>query len=384
MMAAMSLKWPVRIVCALAVGCYLTGLGCTLLQNSSAGTGDGPGDGEPSATTAQSPSTSATPVVGAGPGRAGFPYRAAAMQLQRVDWTDQYAQSIDECAAVGFDTVELIVDTRQEDGMSNRIYLDGRMTPSPEMLATLIRHAKAKGLRVILMPIVLLDDPKGDEWRGTLTPQSWAKWFDSYRDMLNHFAWVAQGNGVDIFVVGSELVSSEKHPDEWRKTIDSVRKVFKGKLTYSANWDVFASVPFWDQLDLIGMNSYWKLGPDENVTVDQIKARWREIQANVLPFVKKSGKPLLFTEIGWCSLANAAKEPWDYTKTEVPVDDGLQKRLYEGFFQCWYGNPNLGGFGVWEWTPGDGGPKDRGYTPENKPAEQVLKDYLAKPAWKVK
>jgi hypothetical protein len=39
---------------------------------------------------------------------------------------------------------------------------------------------------------------------------------------------------------------------------------------------------------------------------------------------------------------------------------------------------------VWEWTPGDGGPNDRGYTPEGKPAEQVLRQWLAKPRWDVK
>ena len=367
--------WLRRSLYAAAAGIYLTGLGCVLIPNWSAGASRGQ--------VAAPPVADVTPVTGAA-ARSGLPYRAAAMQLQRVDWTDKYKASIDECAAVGFDTVEFVVDTRQEDGTSNRIYLDGRMTPSPQMLSDLIRHAKAKKLRVILMPIVLLDDPKGDEWRGTLTPQSWEKWFDSYRDMLTHFAWVAQGNGVDVFVVGSELVSSEKHPDEWRKTIAAVRKVFKGKLTYSANWDVYASVPFWDQLDLIGMNSYWKLGEDKDVTVEQIVAKWKKIQANVLPFVRGQGKPLLFTEIGWCSLENAAKEPWDYTKSAEPVDLDLQKRLYEGFFEAWYGNPYLGGYGVWEWTPGDGGSKDRGYTPENKPAEQVLKVYLAKPGWKVK
>ena len=38
------------------------------------------------------------------------------------------------------------------------------------------------------------------------------------------------------------------------------------------------------------------------------------------------------------------------------------------------GNPQFGGFMVWEWTPGEGGKDDKGYTPENKPAEKVLRD----------
>ncbi len=312
-----------------------------------------------------------------------LPFRSVAMQVQRVDWIDKYKKSIDEIAAVGADTVLLVVDARQENGESSRIYLDMRMTPTPDQLGALIRHAKERKLRVILMPIVLLDNPTGNEWRGTLAPRSWDDWFDSYRDMIGHFAWIAQGTGVDMLVVGSELVSSEKLPEQWDKTIRSVREIYHGLLTYSSNWDHYTAVPFWNELDLIGMNSYWKMGKDHNVTVPQIKARWGEIQRDLKPFVEKTGKPLMFLEVGWCSLANAAHEPWDYTKVSEPIDLDLQRRLYEAFFEAWYGKPWLGGFSIWEWPPGDGGAEDRGYTPENKPAEKVLRRWLEKPRWTV-
>ncbi len=311
-----------------------------------------------------------------------LPIRAVGIQLQRTDWIEEYKQCIDEVAALGADGVKFVVDARQEDGTSNRIYIDLRMTPSAEQLGELIRYAKGKGLKVILMPIVLLDDPKGDEWRGTLKPESWAEWFESYRGIMAHFLWIAEGNGVDVFVIGSELVSSERQAAEWEKTIDFIRGRYSGLLTYSSNWDHYEDIPFWEKLDLIGMNSYWTLGPDEHTSVETIQRNWEDIQAELEPFVREKGKPLLFLEIGWCSLDNAAVEPWDYTK-DVPVNLDLQKRLYEGFFESWHGVPWLGGFSVWEWPPGEGGPEDRGYTPKNKPAEGVLRDWLAKPAWGV-
>src|SRR5258706_5543422 len=40
----------------------------------------------------------------------GLPYKGIALQIQRVDWVDEYKKSIDEIAAVGADTVELVVD----------------------------------------------------------------------------------------------------------------------------------------------------------------------------------------------------------------------------------------------------------------------------------
>lgn len=322
--------------------------------------------------------------------RDGLPYRCVGMQIQRVDWMDKYKQSIDEIAAVGADTVKFVVDSRQENGSSSRIYLDLRMTPTPEALADLIRYAKSKNLRVVLMPIVLLDKPRGGEWRGQIKPESWDLWWESYREMLTHFAWIAQGNGVDVLVIGSELVSTEPRADDWRATIRKVREVFKGKLTYSANWDHYSGIEFWDQLDLIGMNSYWTLGKDRNASVEEIKTSWVDIKKNVLGFVAKKDKPLMFLEVGWCSMSNAAKDPWDYT-TGDPVDEALQKRLYQGFFESWYGEPLLGGFSIWEWSPTPDANDEnaveaveRGYTPEGKPAEQVLREWLAKPAWGVK
>jgi hypothetical protein len=309
----------------------------------------------------------------------GLPYRGVVIQVGRVDDLSGYERCIDEIAAVGADTVSIVVDVRQENGSSTQIFIDQRYTATAAQLTSLVKYAKSRKLRVLLMPIVLLHNPRGNEWRGTLKPESWDDWFASYREMIKHYAAVAQAGGVDIMVVGSELVSSESRLDQWSRTIRAVRNVFSGKVTYSANWDAYTRVPFWDQLDLVGMNSYYTLGNDNRVTVQEIVQRWRAIQRDLLAFRQRVDRPILFIEVGWCSLSNAASEPWDYTRTSLPVDLDLQRRLYEGFFQAWHGEPALGGFMVWEWPMGDGGPADRGYTPENKPAEQVLRKWLGKP-----
>jgi hypothetical protein len=127
------------------------------------------------------------------------------------------------------------------------------------------------------MPVVLLDKPIGTEWRRHHPSDNWDDWLDSYREMITHFAWIAEGNGVNVLVVGSELVSTEGKTEEWTKTIKAVRAIFKGQLTYSSNWDHYTAVTFWNQLDLIGMNSYWKLGKDHNATVNDIQDHWKAI-----------------------------------------------------------------------------------------------------------
>jgi len=364
------LRW---IVILLGIGVYCVSVGCTLHA-------DGNAPAKASRAPADSTPLPATPIELP----EGLPYRAAVMQIQRTDWIDRYEQTIDEIATAGFDTVKFVVDARQENGASARIYLDLRMTPTVDHLERLFKHAKSKNLRVILMPIVLLDNPRGSEWRGRIQPTDdsggWSEWWDSYRGMLTHFAWIAQGNGVDVFVVGSELISTEAeaHLPQWRKTIAEVRKTFKGQLTYSSNWDHYTHVKFWDQLDFIGMNSYWSLGDNEKVSVSQIVDRWRAIQRDLFAFQQKAGKPIIFLEVGWCSMANMAHEPWDYTKDEdeAATDFDLQKRLYEAFFEAWHGRQELGGFCIWVWDPGTPASDDRGYTPKGKPAERVLREWL--------
>jgi hypothetical protein len=322
------------------------------------------------------------------PNLEGLPFRSVGIQIQRVDWLEEYKKVIDKVADAGADTVLLVVDTRQENGRSSKIWLDFRMTPTVAQLGEIIEHAKKRELRVILMPVVLLDNPENGEWRGQIHPESWDTWWASYRDMIQVFSSVAEVYHADMLVVGSELVSTEHFRDEWVKTIELARSNFHGKLTYSSNWDHYEAVTFWDQLDMVGLNAYWSLSKSDggkNVPLAEIKERWKDIQAELFPFLNKVHKPLMFIEIGWFSMANCAREPWDYTKTDTePVDLEIQKKLYQGFFESWWGNPLLGGFSIWEWPPNAGGAEDKGYTPEGKPALDVLKEWLKKGKWEVK
>jgi hypothetical protein len=315
----------------------------------------------------------------------GLPYRGIAMQVQRIENLMDYGRCVDKIAEIGADTILFVVDSKQESGSSSHIFLDMRGEPTPEKLGELIQYAHNKNLRVILMPLVLLEAPRGNEWRGVIHPEVWEDWWDSYREMLHHYSTVAEKNHVEVFVVGSELVSTERADqlEEWTRTIRQVRHDFHGPITYSANWDHYTGVQFWDQLDLMGLNSYYTLGDTNQAGLAEIKRRWQKIQGPLLGFQRKINKPLVMLEVGWCSMGNAVTEPWDYTKLTEPLDLDIQKRLYEGYFESWWGTKGFGGFMVWAWTPNASGPQDRGYTPEGKPAEEVLRKWLAKGPWQV-
>jgi hypothetical protein len=239
------------------------------------------------------------------------------------------------------------------------------------------------------MPIVLLDKPKADtDWRGTIHPDDWDEWFSSYDDMMLFYADISQQSGVNVLVVGSELVTADSFVDEWRSLIRKIRCVFHGQLTYSSNWDHYVMVQFWNDLDMVGMNSYWKLGPDNDseVGTEEIERRWTSIQKDLLAWQKTVHKPILLLEGPcYCSLANASYEPWDYTRVDLALNLDIQQRLYEGFYASWWGKPECAGTIAWEWTPeSPGGMEDKGYTPRGKPAAEVMKEWLAKPRWAVR
>lgn len=283
-----------------------------------------------------------------------------------------------EIADMGGDTVLISTPGYQEHAGSETFKIDPAVTPSEEQWLVIFREAHDRGLRVILMPIILLSNPRGNEWRGVINPASWDDWFDRYRDFIVDFARIAQKGKVEVFVVGSELISTEKFTDRWRSLIRDVRKVYSGRLSYSANWDHYKSVEFWDALDLVGMTNYYKLSDDSSPTLESLIEAWKPIKRGILRWQSRIGKPLVFTEVGWCSQEGASIEPWNYYKNQkaTPAGHEEQRRCYRAFMETWSNTPEVGGIMWWEWNDTIGGSNDYNYTPRGKPAEQELRNWF--------
>ncbi len=291
-----------------------------------------------------------------------------------------------EIAALGADTVLISNAGYQEHAGSESFHLDPAVSPTEGQWMEIFALAREHGLRVILMPIILLSNPRGTEWRGVINPPSWDDWMEQYQEFILHFARLAARGGIEMMTVGSELVSAEKSVpvEQWRRLIREVRKVFPGKLSYSSNWDHYKVVQFWDELDVVGMTSYYKLASEPNPSLESLVAAWQPIKRGLLRWQREIGKPLLFTEVGWCSQSGAAIEPWNYYHDQRATPEGLeeQRRCYLAFIETWRDqllteNPPVGGVIWWEWPLTEGGEKDYNYTPKGKPAEQVLRSWFA-------
>ncbi|QOJ14288.1 MAG: hypothetical protein HRU75_06400 [Planctomycetia bacterium] len=306
-------------------------------------------------------------------------YRGVAVQLQTGHAViETFTPALREIAELGADTVLLCPAGFMEHARAQAIFIEARQTPTADELRRLIEAARQMQLRVIVMPLLLLSHPRGSEWRGMIEPPEWSEWWPDYRAFILHFADAAAAGGADAFMVGSELVSTERNRTEWLRVIEAVRARFPGRLGYSANWDHYRPVSFWDQLDFAGVTTYNTLADRDLPTVDELVERWRPIRQRLLEFSRDVNRPLLLTEVGWCSQTGAARAPWDYYRNQKVTPDGLeeQRRLYEAFVRAFPAQPGLGGVIWWEWTPGGGGPKDFGYSPRGKPAERVLREWF--------
>ncbi len=301
--------------------------------------------------------------------------RGLALQVSyTADGIERYLDAIDEIARTGANAITLSTAGYQEHAGSSSISLDLRKCPTQEQFSRLIKRAQNHHLRVILMPVILLSNPRGSEWRGVICPPDWNDWFASYLGFIKYFAKVGLENDVYALVIGTELISTEGFRNRWIRIIDEVRKIYHGKLLYSANWDHYKQVTFWDKLDMIGVTTYYKLSDAEDPPLEVLLKNWKPVKKKLLDWQRSIGKPILFTEVGWCSQPGCSIEPWNYYRHTSPSTIGLreQKKCYEAFIRTWDGTPEVAGAIFWEWTLTEGGPLDYGYTPKGKPAMQVL------------
>lgn len=254
---------------------------------------------------------------------------------------------------------------------------DPQKTVTDASLEHGLKAARDAGLQTVLKPHV---DVLDGSFRGLIRPADNDAWFASYTRMVVHYATLAQAAGVTTFVVGDELTGVQGDRERWAAVIAAVRAVFKGRLTYAANWDPgFQAVPFWDLLDAVGIDEYRPLAtPTDTPTVAQLLAAWAPLVADLKAAHDTTGKPVLLTEIGYPARRGATASPAT-EDTGAAADPQAQARAYEAAYRALRGLPFLAGIYWWE-LAADARSHDTfgdtaGYGPAGLPAEAVVRDF---------
>ena len=256
-----------------------------------------------------------------------------------------------------------------------------------EGLEVTTRLARERGIRTLLKPHVWLRRAEDGAWRGEIamgSDEDWERWFASYRGFILHYARLAERLGMPTLAVGTELHATvRERPEDWRRIIREVRGVYSGELTYAANWSgEIEDVTFWDALDLVGVQAYFPLSHEPLPTVEELVAGWRPHVERLEALHRETGKPILFTEVGYASREGAAQRPWEWPELgpELPeaTAEGLelQARAYEALFRALWDRPWFAGLYLWKWSPyvpADHVARNPLFSPQGKPAEQVLR-----------
>lgn len=280
----------------------------------------------------------------------------------------------------GANWVGIIVTEYMDTRSSTEISPDHLLTPSETSLFHIVQLAHAYGFKVLLKLHV---DLKDGTWRGQISPLDVRAWFESYKTRALHYAELAEKYGVDLFCLGTEFRSlSGKHfRPYWEDLIGSVREIYTGPLTYAANWDEFQTVSFWDLLDYIGIDAYFPLSGAQTPSVEELLRGWKLWVSLLEDWQKDLKKPVIFTEIGYRSVDYSAQKPWDWTSV-APYNAQAQANCYEAVFRAFADKDWFLGLFFWHWEadPMAGGPGDLGYTPQNKPAQEVLITFFKSPS----
>jgi hypothetical protein len=310
---------------------------------------------------------------------------AAIIPLSSTDFgSESFKQSVLNLKSTGANYVSLVVPLYQSS-LSSTDVARGWNTPTDASLNSAIDYIHAQGMKVMIKFHV---ESYGHEWRAYINPNDRNAWFSAYGGLVKYYAKLAEAKGVEEICLGAELISmstatsNSTNTSQWVKLIGEVRAMYGGKLTYSANWggSDFANeknhIEFWSSLDYIGIAAYFNL--NANGDVESLKGAWDNWnRSEIEPLSVKYNKPILFTEIGYRSVTNAHYSPWDYSQGGG-ADENEQANDYEALFSYWNTKSFMQGVHLWDWNsnPNSGGPGSTSYTPQNKKAQTVMKNWF--------
>lgn len=245
---------------------------------------------------------------------------------------------------------------------------------TPQGIAETVQMARAQKLRVMLKPHVwmmggshldLAFDKEAD----------WQSFEADYRGYVLANARLADSLKIDLFCITTELDKfALARPAFWTKLIADVRQVYKGQLTYAANWDRYAQLPFWNDLDYIGVDAYFPLSDAATPSEKALVKGWKKPLAELEALSRQHQKPVLFTEFGYRACDHTAQRPWE-SETACQPNPPAQANAYAALHKAVWAQPWFAGGFVWKWFMNDQhGPRERDmYSPQNKPAEAVLR-----------
>jgi hypothetical protein len=237
-------------------------------------------------------------------------YGLKSYQLDRID---AYLEELKELNA---NTASLLYTCHTKTKSSHNVDCTSYDSPSLEEISDAITRAKQSDYIINLRYYI---DMSSGGWRCHWDPKNKDKAFKNIKESLIKVAHFAEKRKVEILTIGAELckLTTKAHTAKWKQIIKEVRKNFKGKITYGANWGnvdgsiEWKEIGFWKELDYIGIDHYRPI-PNE-IPHKDIKD-FQTIHINeYLKLSQKYHKEIIINEIGFPGNEYGNLNPFDWT-----------------------------------------------------------------------
>jgi len=242
---------------------------------------------------------------------------------------------------------------------------------------------------IMLKPIISFWEVGGSTFWGDFYVTTEKEWFEierAYTELFYEFAKLSEEfTEVKLLSIGNELKEfTKRRPQFFKALIVKIRTDFPNlKLTYAANWDEYQSILFWEDLDYIGINSYFPLINKETPTINEVKQAFTPIKNDLNTLSCTNNKPILFTEYGYRSIDYAVWKAWllgDVTTANYNFE--AQNNAYTAFYDNFWDEDWVAGGFFWEWKILINGevnnPNENGWYINDKPVENIIKERYAK------
>lgn len=286
--------------------------------------------------------------------------RGITVSCQTWGWewgSDEMLPTLDRVKKQGGNWVAIHPYARiRNDGSVRAFRMGGE--EAPRWLSRPIAEAHKRGLKILIKPHLAYWG-SGFSWRGAITfknAAAWERFFSGYQAWVVRLARMC--SKADAFAVGTELGGTVQHEQRWRTVIREVRKVSKVPLTYAANWDRYQKVPFWDAVDVIGIQAYFPVVHHKRPPSSaELKAGWARILKEVGTFARKNRKKVVFSELGYDRSQLAAYTPWKSgprwsTPEEQKKADDVQERCMAAALRAIQQDATVVGAFLWKMFPG--------------------------------
>lgn len=245
-----------------------------------------------------------------------------------------WRQVCDELKAIGVTNCLILVYhfVNPETGaISDRSRFTDAVAPDLDFLSGGLKAAKDAGIAASLYPVLEIDNDNqiGAVWRGYLNffGTTLDNFFARYNARIIELSDLAQAHDSPTVYIGSELASLTHNlaaKPHWEELIHHLRKSTSttakdGRfthLTYAAHWEEYTTVPFWRQLDDIGINAYFPLASSDDATgqatpseaslTTALQARLQSLKK----FAARQKRPLIISEFGLTAYDQASARPW--------------------------------------------------------------------------